>query len=74
MFAPRLQNVDRFMRQAQARGDLPPDLDPVFLGSLIAGPLLFHLALAQIAPARAHLQDLPERLVDAVLEGVRRRG
>jgi len=72
VYAPRLALMGRLIQRAQARGELRPNLDPMFMGSLIAGPVLFHLLAAQIVPSPyfQSWDDLPERVVDAVLRGV----
>jgi AcrR family transcriptional regulator len=70
VYAPRLEQMDRFMRQAQARGEVRRDLDTIFVGSLIAGPFLFHLLISQILPTPYALEDLPEKIVDTVLTAI----
>ncbi len=70
VYAPRLEQMDRFMRQAQARGEIRPDLDAIFVGSLIAGPFVFHLLVSQILPTPYPLEDLPEKIVDTVLSAI----
>jgi AcrR family transcriptional regulator len=72
VYAPRLGLMGRLIERAQARGELRPNLDPMFMASLIGGPVLFHLLAAQImpSPASPSWDDLPERIVDAVLRGV----
>ena len=72
VYAPRLGLMGRLIQRAQARGELRPNLDPMFMASLIAGPLLFHMLAAQIlpSPSSPSWDDLPDRIVDAVLRGV----
>jgi AcrR family transcriptional regulator len=72
VYAPRLGLMGRLIQRAQARGELRPNLDPVFMASLIAGPILFHLLAAQLLPppSSPSWNDLPARIVDAVLQGV----
>jgi AcrR family transcriptional regulator len=72
VYAPRLGLIRRLVERAQARGELRPNFEPVFMASLIAGPIVFHLLAAQILPLPSSpaWDDLPERIVDAVLHGV----
>lgn len=70
VFAPRIANVTGFFSQAQARGELRPDLDPFFIASLMLGPLLHNLLIGALVPHPTPLQPLPERIVDAVLNGI----
>jgi AcrR family transcriptional regulator len=70
VYAPRLQQMDRFIRQAQARGELRQDLDAIFVASLIVGPLLYCVLVSQAAPSPYTTDDLPGQIVDAVLRGI----
>lgn len=69
IIAPRLQEISRFVERAQARGDIRADLDPLFVIDLIAGPALYRLLLSGIMTSSPP-PDLPEQIVDAVLQGI----
>lgn len=70
VFAPRITNVIRFFAQAQARGELRQDLEPFFIASLVLGPLLHNLLVGALLPMPYNSQRLPERILDAVLQGI----
>lgn len=70
LYAPRLHHLAHFLAQAQARGELRPNLDPVFAASLIAGPMLYTMLVKPMLPFPYDLHELPERIVDAILHGV----
>jgi len=69
IIAPRLQQLTEFVQRAQARGEIRPDLDPLFVIDLIAGPALYRLLLSGIMTSPPP-PDLPEQIVDAVLHGI----
>jgi AcrR family transcriptional regulator len=69
IIAPRLQELTQFVQRAQARGEIRPDLDPLFVIDLIAGPALYRLLLSGIMTSPPP-PDLPEQIVDAVLHGI----
>lgn len=68
---PRFQHLTQMIRRAQARGEVRQDLDANEIIGLLAGPLWFHLFFDTSNTPPAH--DLPERLVDAVLQGIARQ-
>lgn len=70
MYAPRLHYLARFIAQAQARGELRQNLDPIFAASLVAGPMLYTLLVTPLLPSPCALHELPEKIVDAILYGV----
>lgn len=70
IFAVRIAHVTKFFAQAQARGELRQDLDPFFIASLMLGPLLHNLLIGSLLPQPHSTQHLPERIVDAVLQGI----
>jgi AcrR family transcriptional regulator len=66
--APRFQQLAQMIRRAQARGEVRQDLDANEIIGLLAGPFWYHLLFnAGNMPAEP---DLPERLVDAILQGI----
>lgn len=66
--APRFQQLAQMIRRAQARGEVRQDLDANEIIGLLAGPFWYHLLCnARNTPAAP---DLPERLVDAILQGI----
>ncbi len=67
VFAPRLHFVTQFMEQAHARGELRQNQDPVFICSLLVGPLLYYKLVTQILPSPNTLDEVLEQIVDAVL-------
>lgn len=69
VFAVRVARVTKFFAQAQARGELRADLDPFFTASLILGPLIPNIVIGSFLHAPPP-QNLPERIVDAVLQGI----
>ena len=70
VFAIRVAHVTNFFAQAQARGELRQDLDPFFTASLILGPLLHNLLIGSLLPPPYTMHELPERILDAVLQGI----
>lgn len=65
---PRLQQFSQRIEQAQARGELRGDLDPLILFGLFGGPFFYHMLFSgKIAPRGP---NWPEQVVDAVLYGV----
>lgn len=74
VYAPRLEQMDRFIGQAQARGELRSDLDTIFIGSLVAGPFLFHMLVSDILPVPYPLEELPEKIVDTMLTAIGTEG
>ncbi len=66
--APRFGQLAQMIRRAQARGEVRQDLDANEIIGLLAGPFWSHLLFnARNTPAAP---DLPERLVDAILQGI----
>jgi AcrR family transcriptional regulator len=73
LHAPRLQQIELLIERAQARGELSQEVDPIFVMSLVAGPLLFHALVSTVVPTKHTLDDLVELTVDAVLYGIEDR-
>jgi len=71
VFAPDLQQMSQFIARAQARGELNPNLDPLFILSLVGGSLMYHVLFSSFLPTHQPLADLPERIVDAILHGIK---
>lgn len=70
VFAVRIAHVTHFFAQAQARGELRHDLAPFFIASLMMGPLIANLIVGSLLPLPYARQNLPEQIVDAVLQGI----
>lgn len=70
VFAKRIGHVINFFAQAQVRGELRRDLEPFFIATLILGPLLHNLLVGSLLPIPYSRQKLPERILDAVLQGI----
>lgn len=66
VMAPRLHILATVLTRAQQRGELRPDLDVELAVTFVVGPMMF-LVLTR----RSGREDLPERLVDHVLNGLR---
>jgi AcrR family transcriptional regulator len=66
--APRFGQLAQMIRRAQARGEVRQDLDANEIIGLLAGPFWYHLLFNARNTAAA--PDLPERLVDAILQGI----
>lgn len=66
--APRFQQFTHVIQQAQVRGEVRRDLDANDTIGLLAGPLWYHFFFDTRSTTFA--PDLPERLVDAVLQGI----
>jgi AcrR family transcriptional regulator len=65
---PRLQRVLQMIEQAQERGELRKDLDPLVLFGLCGSPYLYRMLLCgKIVPQGDHWA---EQVVDAILHGV----
>jgi hypothetical protein len=67
---PRREAMRRVLRAGVAAGELREDLDVDMLAELFTGPMLMRAVMHPWAPLS---EDLPELIVDAVLDGVRRR-
>jgi AcrR family transcriptional regulator len=63
--APDLTAAIRLIQHGQERGDLRADLDPLLITGLLFGPFLMQLLSGQAAP-----DDLPERILDALWDGI----
>ncbi|WP_229698051.1 TetR/AcrR family transcriptional regulator [Wenjunlia tyrosinilytica] len=68
--APRREALRQVLVRGIDSGELRDDIDLELLGDLFAGPMLMRTVLHQWA---ALPEDLPERIVDAVLDGVRKK-
>ncbi len=71
---PRVQRILQMIEQAQQRGVLRSDLDPLVLFGLCGSPYIYHMLLSgKIVPQGDHWA---EQVVDAILYGVavRREG
>lgn len=68
VMTPRLRTLAATLERAQQRGELRPDLDVEFAVTFLIGPMMFLVLTRRIEREGA---DLPERLVDHVLEGLR---
>ena len=66
----RLQHFRQAIEQAQARGEIRKDLDPLLVLDLIMGPLVSRLLLTGPLDSAPHSGDFPEQMVDAVLQGL----
>jgi AcrR family transcriptional regulator len=71
ILAPRLQQFTHVLQRAQAQGEVRQDLDANEVIGLLAGPIWYHLFFDANSTPLA--PDLPERLVDAVLQGIARQ-
>lgn len=71
VLAPRLQQATQVIQQAQAQGEVRQDLDAIEILSLLAGPIWYHLLFD--ANRTSPAPTLPERLVDATLQGIARQ-
>jgi AcrR family transcriptional regulator len=67
--APRFQQLAHMIQRAQARGEVRQDLDANEIIGLLAGPFWYHL-LFNAGNMPVVPDDLPERLVDAILQGI----
>ncbi len=72
VISPRLGQLAQMIRRAQARGEVRQDLDADEIIGLLGGPFWYYLTfnVRETPPG----PDLPERLVDAVLQGIAVRG
>jgi AcrR family transcriptional regulator len=69
VIAARRQQLDEVLRRGVSAGELRDDIDLETLGDLLTGPML---SRAMLRPGATLEEGLSERIVDAVLEGVRR--
>ncbi len=65
-FGPRRTQVERILREAESKGELPPGIDPVFATDLLVGPIMHHRFATGDVP-----EDMPEKVVDSFLLSVR---
>jgi AcrR family transcriptional regulator len=68
IIAPRFQQFKQMITLAQARGDIRQDISADEIIGLLAGPLWYHLFFS--AESIPLVPGLPERLVDALLQGI----
>lgn len=66
--APRRERMDEVLRRGIANGEIRADIDFDLLGDLFVGPMLVRTVLR---PGGTPEEGSAERIVDAVLEGVR---
>lgn len=66
--APRFQQLEQMAQRAQERGEIRQGIGASEIIGLIAGPLWYHLFLD--ADSTSLSPDLPERLIDAILQGI----
>jgi AcrR family transcriptional regulator len=66
--APRRERMDEVLRRGIANGEIRADIDFALLGDLFVGPMLVRTVLR---PGGTPEEGSAERIVDAVLEGVR---
>ena len=71
VIVPRFQQFTHLIQRAQAHGEVRQDLDANDIIGLLAGPVWYHLFFDASNTSLA--SDLPERLVDAVLQGIARQ-
>ena len=71
VIVPRFQQFTDLIQRAQAHGEVRQDLDANDIIGLLAGPVWYHLFFDASNTSLA--SDLPERLVDAVLQGIARQ-
>lgn len=71
IIAPRFQQLTHMIQRAQAQGEVRQDLDANEIIGLLVGPAWYHLFLNASSTSLA--SDLPERLIDAVLQGIARQ-
>jgi AcrR family transcriptional regulator len=69
---PRLAMVDAIVNGGIDRGELPPDLDLELARSMLVGPILFAKLFRGLPRKGARARA--ERIVNALLEGLRVRG
>jgi len=72
VIAPRLEQLTQMIRRAQVRGEVRQDLDAHEIIGLLGGPFWYYLIFNQNEALPE--PDLPERLVDSVLQGIAMRG
>ena len=68
IIVPRLGQFTHMIERAKSRGELLPDIDPLLMVDLLAGPLFFRVLFTSLVSAPS--DDWSEQLVDAVLHGV----
>ena len=70
LYMPRRQQWESLFFQAKLRGEVRPEVELSTVASLIAGAVFYHLLTAQLIQLSTPHQELPERIVDAILNGV----
>lgn len=65
--APRRRLVVQAIERGIARGELRPDTDPELTAEIIGGAILYYFLLPPTTPLP---DDLPERIVDTVWDGI----
>jgi AcrR family transcriptional regulator len=68
IIVPRLSQFTHMIECAKLRGELRPDIDPLLMVDLLAGPLFFRILFTSLVSAPSN--DWSQQLVDAVLHGV----
>ena len=68
IIVPRLNQFTAMIEQAKSRGELRPDIDPLIMVDLLAGPLFFRMLFTSLISTLP--KDWAEQIIDAVLNGV----
>ena len=66
VIGPRRAMVRSVLERGVAEGVLRPDLDVALLADILVGPIILRKILNELADSS---DDVPERLVDSLLEG-----
>jgi len=71
LFKEGIQHILVIIKQAQLRKEIRPDLDPIFIFTLLGGPpLLYQMFLSAIIPDQIPIENWSEMVVDAMLKGI----
>ncbi len=69
-FGPHMEEESTLFMQAQARGELPTNIDLMFFGSMLVGPLYFYYLVSGVLLTFDPPGDLPRRIVDTIFYGI----
>lgn len=70
VITPRLSQITELLQRAQARGEVRPEIDPLFVLSLLAGSLFYYRTFVQSVSAHELTPPSVEQVVDTILRGI----
>lgn len=70
LLIPRFHIFIQRVREAQAQGEIRPDIDPLLVIDLIAGAFFFHWAITRNVITTSSTEEIAEQIVDMAMRGI----